>query len=156
MPAPAPKRIFTVGHSTRTLEELAEVLKAHGVEQVVDVRRFPTSRRMPWFTREHLARTLPALGIAYHWLGDLLGGYRKGGYEAYMQTPAFREGLQRLEHLALQRPTAVMCAELLWFRCHRRFLADALCRRGWQVIHLYDTRRTQRHPCASRLELPEG
>ncbi len=144
---PEAKRIYTLGHSTRTFDQLVALLRAHGLRQLVDVRRFPTSRRMPWFTREHLARALPEQGIRYFWLGDLLGGYRRGGYPAYMKTPEFQQGLQQLEQLALQAPTAVMCAELLWFRCHRRFIADALCRRGWQVIHVFDGRRTQVHPC---------
>ncbi len=148
---PAGKRIYTVGHSTRTLEELVETLKSHGVEQVVDVRRFPTSRRMPWFQREHLARELPLKGVGYHWLGNLLGGYRRGGYPAYMETQEFQQGLETLERLASERPTAILCAELLWFRCHRRFIADALCHRGWQVIHLFDRRRAQPHPCRSPL-----
>ncbi len=144
---PAPEQIYTVGHSTRTLEELVALLKDHGIQQVVDVRRFPTSRRMPWFAREHLETTLPRQGIQYHWLGDLLGGYRRGGYPRYMESEAFQEGLRRLEHLARQRPTALLCAERLWFRCHRRFIADALCHRGWQVIHLVDPGRRQPHPC---------
>ncbi len=146
-PPPVRKRIYTVGHSTRSFEDLVQVLVAHGVEQVVDVRRFPTSRRMPWFNREHLAQALPQRGIVYVWLGDLLGGYRRGGYPAYMQTQAFQRGIRRLVLLANERPTALLCAELLWFRCHRRFIADALCRQGWQVVHLFDERRSQVHPC---------
>jgi uncharacterized protein (DUF488 family) len=146
-----PRTVFTVGHSTRSELELLELLQRAGVRAVLDVRAFPGSRRHPQFAREALARWLPAAGIAYHHLPELGGrrrldrcspaggGWREPAFRAYAQymlTPPFAEGLGRLESLAAERPSAVMCAEALWWRCHRRLIADALSARGWRVVHL--------------------
>ena len=96
---PGPPRLYTVGHSTRTLDELVALLEEHGVTQLVDVRHFPRSRRNPQFNQEALNADLPKRGIAYEWMGDTLGGVRSGGYEAYMETPQFGAGIERLKML---------------------------------------------------------
>ena len=133
-----PGVVYTVGHSTRSLEELISLLKEHRIEAVADVRRFPRSRRNPQFNREVLEEVLPQRGIEYHWLGEELGGYRSGGYEAYIGSDGFERGIERLEDLSRRRRTAVMCAEKLWFRCHRRFIADEMAKRGWEVWHIIE------------------
>lgn len=134
--AKAGTRLYTVGHSTRTLDELVELLQEHGITQLVDVRHYPRSRRNPQVNQEALERELPARGIRYFWEGETLGGFRKGGYQAYMESPAFREGLDRLEGLLARAPTAIMCAEIVWFRCHRRFIAREMATRGYRVTHI--------------------
>ncbi len=128
--------MFTVGHGRRPLEELRALLAEHGVSQLVDVRHYPRSRRNPQFNAESLARELPLHGIAYVFLGEDLGGFRQGGYQAWMASEAFLGGLARLEQLAAQRTTAIMCAETVWFRCHRRFIARELVARGYRVTHI--------------------
>jgi hypothetical protein len=133
--------IYSIGHSTRSFEELVELLKAFGIQALADVRRFPTSKKNPHFDREFLEEQLPSRGIEYFWLGDLLGGYRDGGYERYTETEGFRRGLFELEELAREKPTCFMCAEKLYFRCHRRFIADELVKRGWCVLHIIEPGR---------------
>lgn len=138
MNSPSPGTLYTLGTSTRTLEEFLEVLRAWGIAVVCDVRSFPTSRRYPHFSKENLSISLPGAGFRYQWLGELLGGYRQGGYPAYMETPPFLEGLRQLEEIAASAPTAVVCAELMPWRCHRRFIAARMEERGWEVIHIRD------------------
>ncbi|MBC7187767.1 MAG: DUF488 family protein, partial [Calditrichaeota bacterium] len=137
--------VYTVGHSSLSLEEFLARLRAHGIRRLVDVRRFPTSRAFPHFDREALAATLSAAGIDYRWLGEGLGGFRSGGYQGYVQTPEFGAALAELKTLADGLPTAVMCSEALFFRCHRRFIAEELVRQGWRVVHIIDLSRTQEH-----------
>ena len=129
-------QLFTVGHSTRTLDEFVALLKDFGIAQVVDVRHFPRSRRNSQFNREMLAADLPAKQIAYAWEGETLGGFRPGGFAAYMSSAAFAEGLVRLETLVTREPTTIMCAEIVWFRCHRRFIARQMVARGYRVRHI--------------------
>ncbi len=149
--------LWTIGHSTLPLDELVALLERFRMAAVVDVRRFPASRKNPQFDRETLARTLRAREIRYVWMGEGLGGYRRGGYEAHMRTPAFAEALEWLERIAAGVPTAFMCAEKLFLRCHRRFIADALVRRGWRIIHIIDADRTQAHKLGDDApELPFG
>lgn len=128
--------MYTIGHSTRSLDELVELLQEHGVTQLVDVRHFPRSARNPQVNGEVLARELPRRGIAYVWEGTTLGGFRPGGYQAFMQTDTFAEGLGRLERLVEARSTAIMCAQIVWFRCHRRFIARRMAARGYAVTHI--------------------
>ena len=123
------------------MEEFVALLKHLGVEIVVDVRRFPTSK-FEHFRKEELARSLPEMGIDYLYLGKELGGYRKGGYQSFLATEEFKRGLERLEKLAREGKTAVICAERLPWRCHRRFIGMELERRGWQVIHVIDQKRS--------------
>ena len=137
--------IWTIGHSTLREEEFIDLLKNFGIKRLIDVRRFPTSKKYPQFKREHLKRSLEEAGIEYVYLGDLLGGYRKGGYPAYIKTDSFKEGLSRLISLARNKRTVIMCAEKLFFRCHRRFIADELVKRGLKVIHIIDKKRVYEH-----------
>lgn len=149
-PRGAAPRIFTIGHSTRTLDELLQLLRQHGIVQLADVRSYPGSRRLPHFGRAALETGLPALGVAYRWMPGLGGrrplrpdsphrGWRVDGFRAYadhMQTPEFAAARDELEVWASRAPTAFMCAEA-WFRkCHRQLLADALVVRGWEVLHV--------------------
>lgn len=142
--APSERTIFTIGHSTRSLEELAGLLRRHGVERLVDIRHFPSSRHNPQFNKAELERILPQYGIEYLTL-EALGGYRTGGYQAYMTTEEFRRGIEALERLATEKATAYMCAELKWWRCHRRHVSDVLAARNWRVVHLLDERRAEVH-----------
>lgn len=145
--------ILTVGHGTRPIEAFLALLRTAGVEVLVDVRRFPSSRRNPQYGREALAAALAAAGIDYVWMGEELGGFRSpvpgsrhtalanrafAGYADHMDTAAFHRGLERLIEMARERRVAVMCAETLWWRCHRRMLADALLAAGCEVAHLLD------------------
>jgi uncharacterized protein (DUF488 family) len=152
--------ILTVGHSTHEAERLVRLLRAHRVELVADVRRFPGSRRHPQFDAGALAATLAGAGIAYEPLGDRLGGRRRAragsrhtewrvaafrAYADHMETEEFTTGLERLEQLARERRTAIMCAEGDWRRCHRRLISDALAGRGWRVIHIRPDGRGEEH-----------
>lgn len=153
-----PPRVFTIGHSTRPLSEFVELLQAHGVTQVVDVRSVPRSRHNPQFNRETLPQALQAAGIGYVHL-PALGGLRHTradspnkawrnasfrGFADYMQTDDFNSGLARLLELARQGQIALMCAEAVPWRCHRSLIADALAVRGIAVEHI--TSIGHRHP----------
>ena len=144
-------QVFTIGHGTRSIEEFIAILQAGAIDVLIDVRRFPGSRRHPHFAREALEGSLPASGIHYEWWGEVLGGRRKpspgspniawrvDGFRAYadhMATAEFRSALGRLEARATTEKQAVMCAETLWWRCHRRLIADALVAHGLEVTHL--------------------
>jgi uncharacterized protein (DUF488 family) len=165
--------VFTVGHGTRTSDELVEVLRAGDVARVVDVRRFPGSRRHPHFARDALEQWLPAAGVAYDWRGEELGGrrsrargrpsrhpaWRNDGfrnYADYMDTPEFRDALGRLESEAGREAIAIMCAETLWWRCHRQLIADALMVRGVDVAHLIGPRESQPHRLHPSLRVEDG
>lgn len=141
--------ILTIGHSTRSLEDLIGVLAAHQIKILVDIRHFPRSRHNPQFNKAALQKRLPRAGIRYVWL-EALGGYRKGGYAKYTCTNTFQSGLARLEKLAAKRRAAVMCAELLWWRCHRRYVSDELKRRGWRVWHIFDEKKLEAHKIGKR------
>lgn len=146
-----PPDTWTIGHSTLDLEELVETLSAQGVRRVADVRRYPASRKNPQFNRETLAAFLEARGIEYRWFEEL-GGRRSGTRESspnlgltspgfreyadYAGTPEFRAALDALIDWARGQPTAVMCAEALWWRCHRRLIADRLVALGGRVLHV--------------------
>jgi uncharacterized protein (DUF488 family) len=158
---PAP--VFTIGHSTRPIEEFVALLTAHGVTQLADVRTIPKSRRHPHFAQESLRVSLPAAGITYrHFPG--LGGLRKPapdsanagwrhagfrGYADYMQTPAFAAALEDLLGWSRAAPTAVMCAEAVWWRCHRQLIADALVARGIEVRHITSPKAAAAHVLTS-------
>jgi uncharacterized protein (DUF488 family) len=145
--------VRTIGHGTRTTDELVALLSAAGVETLIDVRRYPTGRRQPHLSRERLAVDLPARGVAYEWWGEALGGRRStpavadtvwrspafAAYSAYMSTAEFRGALADLEERAHGgEALAIMCAETVWWRCHRRLIADALTLDGVAVSHLLD------------------
>jgi uncharacterized protein (DUF488 family) len=139
--------VFTIGHSTRAIEEFLAMLAAHGVTRLVDVRTIPKSRRVPQFNSDALAASLQTQGIQYIHLKDL-GGLRRArkdsinvgwrsasfrGYADYMATKEFRAALERLLRLAAEKPTAIMCAEAVPWRCHRSLIGDALLVRGFNV-----------------------
>jgi uncharacterized protein (DUF488 family) len=142
--------LFTVGHSTRSLDELVDLLGAARVAELVDVRSVPRSRRYPQFNADSLSEALPGRGIAYTH-ARRLGGFRKPvpgspnggwehdafrGYADHMATQEFRDALDELEQRGRDHRVCVMCAEAQWWRCHRRLIADALLIRGWEVLHL--------------------
>jgi uncharacterized protein (DUF488 family) len=162
--------IHTVGHSTRSLEDLIVLLRAHGIELVADVRAHPRSRRHPWFHDEALAESLPAAGIEYRGFRRL-GGRRKAradspnrglrdealrAYADYMETSEFGQALSALLALAARRRTALMCAEADWRRCHRQLLADALLSRGVEVVHLIDPSRVESHRLTEHARIVDG
>jgi len=148
----APRVVHTIGHSTREADVLLALIAAHAIACVVDVRRWPASRRYPHFAREPLAAALAAVGIDYVWRQDLGGfrtpapdspnaGWRVGAFRAYadfMLTPAFDAIMVELEPVAGARRIALMCAEAVPWRCHRQLLADAFTVRGWPVRHILD------------------
>lgn len=144
-------QVFTVGHGTRSAREFVTVLTNARIDVVVDVRRFPGSRRHPQFGHDALEATLSEAEIDYEWRGEALGGRRRAapdspniawrvdgfrGYADHMASPEFQAALAELESVAEAKRQAVMCAETLWWRCHRRLIADALVARGHEVIHL--------------------
>ncbi len=138
-------KFFTIGHSNRSFDEFCELLKKYGIEVVFDVRRFPKSEKFPHFNKEELEKRMSECGITYFYLGDLLGGYRSGGYEKYMETDEFQLGIGKLLFWGIDGKSAIMCAEKLWFKCHRRFIADRLVQLGHEVIHIIDENRVQKH-----------
>jgi uncharacterized protein (DUF488 family) len=152
--------IATVGHGARPIEALLATLSDASVSVLVDVRRFPGSRRHPQYGREPLTAALPAGGIDYEWWGDALGGRRSprpgsrhtglrnaafAGYADHMDTPEFRTAVNGLLARAAMARPAIMCAETVWWHCHRMLIADALTMRGGTVVHLLDVGRSQPH-----------
>jgi uncharacterized protein (DUF488 family) len=165
----AQPEILTIGHSTHEAGRFVDLLNAHRVEVLADVRRFPGSRRHPQFNAGTLAVTLADSGIGYEQLGDALGGRRRArpdsphtiwrveafrGYADHMDSEEFASGLERLERLARERRTAIMCAEGDWRRCHRRLISDALAVRGWRVLHIRPDGLVEEHQ--PMLEAGEG
>src|SRR5439155_14405526 len=159
MRAPEPTTLFTIGHGARPIEELVAVLEGAGIERLVDVRTAPGSRKHPQYGKDALAERLEAAGIEYVWRRDL-GGWRKPdpdspntaltspgfrGYADYMSSETFDRAASWLIGSARERLTAFMCAETLWWRCHRRMLADALVTRGCTVVHLMGAGRSEAH-----------
>lgn len=132
--------VYTLGTSNRSQEEFVALLRQIGAEAVVDVRRFPTSR-FEHFRQEELAKWLQQEGIGYHHLGAELGGYRKGGYLGFAAGEEFSQGLEALERIAKVRRIAIVCAERLPWRCHRRLIGAELEARGWHVVHVIDEKR---------------
>ncbi len=131
------KIIYSLGTSNRGIEEFVNLLKSYAIEMVVDVRSFPTSK-FQHFKRESLLQSLGGQGFGYHYLGKELGGFRKGGYEAYTQTLEYRVGLELLERMASRCRCAILCAERLPWRCHRRFIGRSLQERDWKVVHILE------------------
>jgi uncharacterized protein (DUF488 family) len=159
----AGQAIYTIGHSTRPLDEFLDLLRSHGVTQLADVRTIPKSRRHPQFVREAMEQSLPAAGINYRHFPDL-GGLRKPspdspnsgwrhasfrGYADYMQTPAFAAALAKLIEWSADAPTAVMCAEAVWWQCHRQLIADALVARRIEVRHIMSAKAAPAHALTS-------
>jgi uncharacterized protein (DUF488 family) len=151
--------IFTIGHSTRTLNELIDILRAHGITRLVDVRKMPMSRSNPQFNRPFLSRALRNRRMSYRYMQSL-GGFRRPskdsinagwrnlsfrGYADYMQTSEFEVALDDLVKLAAEKTTAIMCAEAVPWRCHRSLIADALVARGYEVMDIVSTMGARPH-----------
>ena len=164
--------LYTIGHSTRGLDELVEALHAHAIVTLVDIRSFPVSRRLPHFNRESLELELPRHGIAYVWMKEL-GGRRKKirndspntglrndsfrNYADYMLTPEFAEAIARLISIADGDNTAIMCAERVYFQCHRMLVSDYLTAHGHTVLHIEDGKRPLRpHKLLAEAHLVNG
>jgi len=162
--------IWTIGHSTRGIEEFIALLRTYRIAQVIDIRLFPFSRRYPHFHTETLAAALREAQMAYHHL-SLLGGRRKAlphsvntgwrnagfrGYADYMQTSDFGTGLEQLTTLAKTVPSAIMCAEAVPWRCHRSLVSDALVNRAWDVIHILAASRADRHHLTTFARIDDG
>jgi len=133
--APEGRTVWTIGTGHRSLDELLDLLAASRVVRLIDVRSYPRSH-VQQLDRSSLEQSLPAHGLEYRWLGDDLGGLRRGGYLDYMRTERFEVGIGRLEREAAEVRSALCCAELDPGRCHRAHIADALCHRGWAVLHI--------------------
>jgi uncharacterized protein (DUF488 family) len=165
-----PETIWTIGHSTRTLAEFIAALRSQETGAVADVRKLPGSRRFPHFDQDPLRSALAGAGMGYHHFADL-GGRRKTSpvsqntawrhpafraYADYMETRAFAEAIARLAALARERRTAGMCAEGVWWRCHRSLIADFLKVRGWRVLHILKAGKVQEHPFTSAARIVGG
>jgi uncharacterized protein (DUF488 family) len=152
--------VWTIGHSTRSREEFQQLLLANEIGSLVDVRSYPGSRRYPHFNQAELSADLPTIGIDYHHLKSL-GGRRKPspqskntawqnpsfqGYADHIDTDEFKQGIRDLLSLARQKRTVIMCAEAVWWRCHRGLIADYLKVNGAEVIHIIDATHTEPHP----------
>ena len=157
------KHIWTIGHSTHTLDEFILMLKSFSIELVADIRSFPGSKRYPHFNKEALVISLPLNGIEYVHLKGL-GGRRKTntdsrntgwrldsfrGYADYMETDLFKKAIEELERLGGKKRVAFMCAEAVWWRCHRSLVSDYLKHQGWTVIHIMGIKKGEEHPYTS-------
>ena len=163
--------LYTIGHSTRSLDELISVLKIHSIETLVDIRAFPASRRLPHFGRESLEAALPGAGIRYVWM-KALGGYRKKmredspnsglrnasfrNYADYMLTPEFQAAVGELVGLGEEARTAYMCAERVWFQCHRMLVSDWLVSHGYEVLHIDGEGAPKPHKLTKEAQLVDG
>jgi uncharacterized protein (DUF488 family) len=163
--------LYTIGHSTRALEELIEALRAHQIETLVDIRAFPMSRRLPQFNRDSLEKTLPGAGIRYIWM-KALGGYRKKivkeslhialrndsfrNYADYMLTEEFEMAMAELIRLAENSRTAYMCAERVYFHCHRMLVSDWLVAHGNEVLHIDGTGPVKPHVLMADARMIDG
>jgi len=131
------KRIYTLGTDRRTEEDFIEILLAYNIQTLIDVRRFPKGK-IPIFRRENLEALLSQEGLEYYFLGTELGGFRKGGYIAYILTDDFRKGIDLLESLAVKKKSVIICAERFPWKCHRKWIARELRKRGWEIEHIID------------------
>jgi uncharacterized protein (DUF488 family) len=163
--------LYTIGHSTRTLDELIEALHGHSIATLVDIRSFPASRRLPHFNRESLEKTLPDAGVRYVWTKEL-GGRRKSirddspnialrnssfrNYADYMLTAEFQRAAAKLIEMAEQSRTAYMCAERAYFRCHRMLVSDWLTAHGHEVFHIDGTGPAKPHKLLSEARVIGG
>jgi len=165
-----PTTIWTIGHSIHSLDAFLELLAQHGVRGIADVRRFPGSRRHPQFGETALRTALPEHGIAYLWLPELGGrrtassdslnlGWRNlsfRGYADHLGSREFAQGLEQLLAFAKQQPCALMCAERLWWQCHRSLISDVLRVRGIEVIHILDAEHSAVHPYTAPARIIDG
>jgi uncharacterized protein (DUF488 family) len=164
------KKLWTIGHSTHPIEEFISILHAYHIEMLVDIRSLPGSNKFPQFNKENLEISLPKEGISYQHLA-ILGGRRKvsktskntawrnasfRGYADYMETDAFKEGIEELKKLAEHKKVAIMCSEVLWWRCHRSMIADELKSEGWTVIHILSLSKSEEHPYTAPAKIVDG
>ena len=164
------KFIWTIGHSTRTLEELVAMLHSFEIMLVADIRSYPGSRRYPQFNKEALELSLPENHIQYLHIKEL-GGRRKvktdslntawrnaafQGYADYMETEGFKKGIEVLERIAVKQRTAYMCSEAVWWRCHRSMVSDYLKVKDWTVMHIMDVGKEVEHPYTSPAKIVDG
>lgn len=165
-----PQSIYTIGHSNRDLEEFLEILKVFKIKMIVDVRSMPGSRKYPHFDQDALQESLKEIGIGYIHMTDL-GGRRKvkkssrntswrnisfQAYADYMETDSFEKAISELQEIAHEERAAIMCAEAVWWRCHRSMISDYLKVRGWEVIHIMSLKNTQEHPYTSPARVVDG
>jgi uncharacterized protein (DUF488 family) len=162
--------IWTIGHSTLSIDDFVERLKSFEIQLLADVRSFPGSRRYPHFNKENLERSLATAGIEYLHLREL-GGRRRArpdsqniawrnesfrGYADYMETEDFRKGVARLLEVVRERSTAIMCSEAVWWRCHRSMISDYLKANDIEVIHIMAPEKSQAHPFTSAAAIVNG
>jgi uncharacterized protein (DUF488 family) len=164
------KTIWTIGHSTRSIEEFIEMLLVFQIEVLVDVRSFPGSRRFPQFNKENLAESLLTNKIDYVHILRLGGrrtpkkdskntGWKQGsfrGYADYMETEYFKKGIEELTVIAKKRKTAIMCSEAVWWKCHRSLISDHLKHKGWMVMHIMDKIKAEEHPYTQVARIVNG
>ena len=142
-------KIYTIGHSTRSLEEFIDILKHYEVELLIDIRKLPGSNKFPHFNKEVLEIELSKSNIQYIHFPEL-GGFRKEGYFAFTQTEEFSSVIKKFLEIIDNKTTAIMCAEILWWRCHRRYVANALVELGRQVIHIFEKGKVYEHKLKSK------
>lgn len=155
--------LFTIGHSTRSIEEFLDLLNSFHIKILTDIRRLPGSRKFPQFDQDNLKKSLEENGIEYVYIENL-GGRRKAAahsknttwrnksfqaYADYMETESFEEGAKMLEKHALAKPTAMMCSEAVWWRCHRSMVSDYFKAKGWEVLHIMSPGKATEHPYTS-------
>ena len=170
MKEPSKKMIWTIGHSTRTIDELTDMLQSFQIRVVTDVRSYPGSRRYPQFNKEALEISLSKNNIEYVHVKEL-GGRRKPkpdskntmwrndafrGFADYMETNAFMKGMEQLQLVAEKQRTAYMCSEAVWWRCHRSLISDYLKSIGWIVMHIMDIGKADEHPYTSAARIVDG
>ncbi len=163
-------RMYTIGHSTRPIDAFIDLLMAHQIKMVVDIRSIPKSRHCPQYNQEELKRSLKKAGIGYRHLKDL-GGLRHAakdsintgwvnasfrGFADYMQTDKFKKGLEKLQAVSLKKRCAIMCAEAVPWRCHRSLICDALTLQKWKAFHIQSKKTARRHKLTSFLKVKKG
>jgi uncharacterized protein (DUF488 family) len=162
--------VWTIGHSTRSIEEFIAMLRSFSIEMVVDVRHFPGSLKFPHFNKEALQISLPQSNIQYRHLVEL-GGRRKAdktskntawrhpafrAYADYMETSAFKQAITILENIATEKRSAYMCSEAVWWRCHRSMISDYLKANGWTVLHIMAVAKADEHPYTAPAKIVNG
>ena len=133
-----------VGHSTRSLEEFLEILKHFKIDIVVDVRKFPSSKKFPHFNKESLEQELNKNNIKYFHLQEL-GGFREEGYENFSKTEEFKEHLKKLVEIINDSNSVILCSERYFWRCHRKFVAQQLKKLGYEIVHILDKENVYEH-----------
>lgn len=166
----AQPKIWTIGHSTRDLDEFVGLLNAFSIKQLADVRSLPGSNKFPHFNQNALKEALNERGIAYFYFKKL-GGRRKQSkhskntvwrnksfraYADYMESESFQNGIEQLEEIALKKTTAIMCSEAVWWSCHRSMIADQLKAQAWEVFHIMSKNKATEHPYTQPAKIVDG